>query len=674
MPGVDSQSLLFADGWTPDQKALFDCNPPEDLVKKIAALHEGLHYVSISDVVQGRQPKAQSQTKATLQHSKFGLRPELTAHQIAQYLWCWIEQFTLDKNEGPRDYDVWVHGHKGEDQRNPPRRKWSGRFEDVPPPEDDEETEEDETEAGEGSDDEPGEDVEGDGEGREEDDADHDEHDDDYEGDDDHGQVANYYPENMHHEVEPYRHLTPQQIEALKMEAPGAFGLPPTMGNSGPMMSDPAAQVAYYFGGVLAEMRLSMHSMREDMVWSRNKLEEAYQQRDQQAADFYRATLNQRDHQNEINREGWQAFQNGMQMQLQALQNYTAWERRITNLQAQQQRPGGGMGAGIGQALAGLIPAVMGIAQLWMMSKGIDPSLLEKMMGGMGGPPPGGAPPPGGPGGGVPGAPGGAPPPPPGPPRPPGPPGPPPPGTPRPPGAQAAPPQPPGAGPSPEQPTVTQVDPQPEAPEQDQGQPAVDVEYQEKPQSPQGQPTGTPNVGAAWGGPTAPPPQPMFGGFPIIAELQNYQTREALQQLQSMHPVTAHCAMVFTVAASAGGDLKRMHHPEVWEKIYKVTSQLNDQYSRDMILELHDELTPPVIGNMVQGLPPELFQMLQSLPTLIAQQNPGISHPPEPKPEPKPAKAKAKAPPRAKEASKKQAAGTKKAGGKRSSRRRRRGS
>jgi len=641
MPGVDSQSLLFADGWTPDQKALFDCNPPEDLVKKIAVLHEGLHYVSISDVVQGRQPKAQSQTKATLQHSKFGLRPELTAHQIAQYLWCWIEKFTLDKNEGPRDYDVWVHGHKGKDQRNPPRRKWSGSFDDVPPPEDDEETEEDETEAGEGSDDEPGEDVEGDGEGREEDDADHDEHDDDYEGDDDHGQVANYYPENMHHEVEPYRHLTPQQIEALKMEAPGAFGLPPTMGNSGPMMSDPAAQVAYYFGGVLAEMRLSMHSMREDMVWSRNKLEEAYQQRDQQAADFYRATLNQRDHQNEINREGWQAFQNGMQMQLQALQNYTAWERRITNLQAQQQRPGGGMGAGIGQALAGLIPAVMGIAQLWMMSKGIDPSLLEKMMGGMGGPPPGGAPPPGGPGGGVPGAPGGAPPPPPGPPRPPGPPGPPP-----------------------------RVHLDPQAPKQLRLSLLVQDHHLSSPRSPRS--TRSPkrpsrirdNQRSTWSTRRS-----------LSLPRANPLARRMSAQPGGVRPPRHHSrCLAASLAASAGGDLKRMHHPEVWEKIYKVTSQLNDQYSRDMILELHDELTPPVIGNMVQGLPPELFQMLQSLPTLIAQQNPGISHPPEPKPEPKPAKAKAKAPPRAKEASKKQAAGTKKAGGKRSSRRRRRGS
>jgi len=184
-------------------------------------------------------------------------------------------------------------------------------------------------------------------------------------------------------------------------------GFAPQGGGGAPV--DPGSIFLYHLGGVFAETRATMAQMQLDAREARNDARLAMRE----LLRSSRMSTAHYENMHGASQTGWNALQQGMNMQLNALQNSIQWERRV--VQAETSQP---PGAWV-NALAGLLPLLLGgLAQVMHAYKGGGgpPPMLPEAPGPFGGPPgmpPGAAMPPP-PGFNVPGSPvgGGAPPPP----------------------------------------------------------------------------------------------------------------------------------------------------------------------------------------------------------------------------------------------------------------------
>jgi hypothetical protein len=170
----------------------------------------------------------------------------------------------------------------------------------------------------------------------------------------------------------------------------------------------------HHLGGVFAETRASMREMRQDVREARTEAKNA----NQRVLELASMSTAHYENMHKASQVGWNALHQGMTMQLNALQNSSAWERRIVELQSNQQNQGNGLV----QTLMAFAPQAMALVAAL---KGVPPEAIAQLVGGAmpgmmppGAMPPGAMPPGGMPPGGAP--PGAQPPPPPPAPPPPG--------------------------------------------------------------------------------------------------------------------------------------------------------------------------------------------------------------------------------------------------------------
>jgi hypothetical protein len=197
----------------------------------------------------------------------------------------------------------------------------------------------------------------------EEEDEDEDDEDEDEEGDDEEGQVEGL------------------EVEEATIEWPLGNGpgmeVRPTY-RSGPMAGphdhyahepqDPGGIFLRHLGGVFAETRATMREMREDVRESRNETKAS----NQRVLDLASMSTQHYENMHRASQFGWNALNQGMTMQLNALQNTVTWERKLSDAKHTSQ-PNGVM-----QALTTIAPLIMGIAA----------QVIHAVQGGKGDPPP----------------------------------------------------------------------------------------------------------------------------------------------------------------------------------------------------------------------------------------------------------------------------------------------
>lgn len=209
-------------------------------------------------------------------------------------------------------------------------------------------------------------------------------------------------PGDRHEALAPrIQHIPPEHMEAAF--PPGAIAPQPTPAQLGAMTSQSQPGMEHYasmmhpaqslfmhhLGGVFAETRATMREMRQDVREARTEAKAATErliQLSTMGTQQFEAMMRS-------SQMGWDAMHHGQTMQLNALQNSLAWERRIMELQHGQQ--GGGAGMMFVQMLMALIPQAITAVAMW---KGLPPDAAQALGGMVGGGMPGGMP-------GLPGAP-----------------------------------------------------------------------------------------------------------------------------------------------------------------------------------------------------------------------------------------------------------------------------